>query len=206
MAGGTSIRHGAVRLILAIALVAATARAASADYEYKLFQYSTSEMGQKVGEFATTNPGWEIVSMTDLTFQDRGSVSILLLARREVAPPANPRTEVPGTLTSDPRVQLVAAPVWATSSGYAHQALARVASAFSAPPARSTVRLTALIDVVIDESGSVKYAGARAGKVDKALADAALAAIAAVGSFGAIPTGGASAELNQRSFTFSFKP
>lgn len=203
-------RGWVVRSIAALALVGGGATTASAvQYEYKLFQYKTSTMTRSIEEFATTNPTWEIVSMTSLSFQDRGSVSILILARREVAPPPapiNPRGEVPVPPATPSRVAVSAAPEWAKSSGYADAAAVAINAKLAPILAGGRAERPATVDVVIDETGAIQFVSARSGKATKALKDAAVAAVNGVGSFGGIPAGVEAGNLTDRSFTFAVRP
>ena len=196
-------------LVLALLVVGGATTASAAQYEYKLFQYHTSVMTKSIDEFATTNPGWEIVSMTSLSFQDQGSVSILILAKREVVPPpppVNPRGEVPVPQEAPSRVAVSAAPEWAKSSGYADAAALAINLKLAATGAGGLTERPVTLDVVIDETGAIQFVGARSGKATKALKDAAVAAVNGVGSFGSIPAGVEAGNLTERSFTFAVRP
>ena len=196
------------RWIAALGFVVAVAAADAASYEYKLFQYPTDSMEKSVETFASKNPGWEIVTIAPLSFQDRGSVSILVLAKRETGPAPHviAATNVVVPPEAPSHAMVVDAPAWAKSSGYADNAAAALDKKYSPPTGKGIAHASAIVDVVVDPSGTVKFATARNGKVSKELVDAAIAAVNALGTLGAPPAGANLTQLAERSFTFSFRP
>jgi TonB family protein len=192
-----------------LGLVAALAPQARADdsFEYKLFQFHTSSMNSEIDNFATLHPGWELVSMTALDFQDQGTVSILFLGRRRLETPLPPGASiVPAPAQVPVRVEVVSAPQWALESGYAQATVVSINAKLAPSNKTRSIRGSATVDVVMDSQGTVLLADVRSGKVDKSLSDAAVAAIQAASPFGAVPEAVDAAPLLERSFTFRVNP
>lgn len=217
-----------ILLPVAFGFSLASVPALSQQYEYKLFQYSTSTMNAKVEQFAQTNPGWEPISITTMGLKDLGGgagsipLSVLLLARKEIpgthlppsavsTVPSTNSTPVPtsAVATFSPvfRVTPTAAPVWALGSSFPGDMAKAINDKLVVDAPANASSHPAVVDVVIDDTGSVLLVTPRpdAQTVGQLTMDT-IAAVKAASPFQPIPSTATVVSLLDRTFTFSVAP
>lgn len=194
-----------------------------------LFQFPTQTMAREVEHFSKNHPGWELISLSLGGLLDLGGgagsipLMVLLLARKEIKPATPPIAvvaNVPGIGVSSiptgilttpasraPRVSAIAAPAWALGSSFPGAMASAINANLVASNPANYASNPAILDVVIDFSGAVLLVSAHPDPqtVQQLISDGT-AAINAASPFTAIPSTATTANITDRTFTFSVAP